>query len=304
MGGNGSGGEVKMNKTWAIIKLLRPQHWLKNILVAVPLFFSMGMDNAHNILIVLLGFITFSAISSAVYVMNDIADKEKDKKHSIKCKRPIAAGLVSERAGVIIAVSLLLVSLALNYCACQKVISPEFFVLLVYFLINIWYSLGGGKKIPIIDVSLLAAGFLLRVLYGCVIIDVQMSNWLYLTIIAFAYYMGLGKRRGELNNQGEETREVLSSYGSAFLNNSMSIFMALTLVFYSLWVVDESTIQRVGNEYLVWSVPIVIIICLKYGLNIEKANEQGDPVEVLLKDKVLIGLCVVFALYVFGVFYL
>ena len=160
------------------------------------------------------------------------------------------------------------------------------------------------KNKPILDLVLLSAGFLLRVLYGGEITDVPISYWLYLIVITFSFYMGFGKRRGELEIKGDKnTREVLKKYSYEFLDKKMSIFMALTLVFYSLWTVDKKTTDVVGNDLFIWTVPLVIIIFLRYSYVIELGESDGDPVEVLLSDKVLISLVIVYILVTIIFFY-
>lgn len=127
---------------------------------------------------------------------------------------------------------------------------------------------------------------------------IEISNWLYLTIIAFAFYFGLGKRRNELAGSGSsETRKVLQYYNHNFLDKNMYLCVALGIMFYSLWTIEHT------SEYLVWSVPMVLVICMKYSLDIE-GRSDGDPVEVLVHDKVLVIMCLVYGLMVLGMLYL
>ncbi len=289
-----------MQKFKALIKLMRPKHWVKNFLIFIPLFCSLEIRNVDSVQKVLAGFIAFSFITSVVYIVNDIFDEEKDRRHPIKCKRPIASGMVKKREAVFLAIVLFVSAffidgLIFDFSYWDGMVAT--LVMLVYFIINMIYSFR-GKNVPILDVTLLASGFVIRVIYGCVIINVSLSHWLYLTILSFAYYMGLGKRRGELQINGAISRKVLKYYTMDFLNKNMQMFMTLTLVFYSLWTIDENTVARVGNNFLVWSVPIVILICLKYSMNIEKNTELADPMEVLFQDKVLLVLGMVFILFV------
>lgn len=293
-----------MKKIKALIKLMRPKHWAKNFLIFIPLFCSMEFRNADSVLKVLEGLLAFSFISSVIYIINDIFDVEKDKKHPTKCNRPLASGEVKKMeagllAGVLFVGALLMNELIFSASIIDGIIA--ILTLMAYFLINLVYSFK-GKQVPILYVTLLASGFVIRVIYGCVIIDVSLSHWLYLTILAFAYYMGLGKRRGEMQVNGSSSRDVLKYYTMNFLNKNMQIFMALTLVFYSLWTIDEKTVERVGNSFLIWSVPLVIVICLKYSLNIERDDELADPMEVLFKDKVLIFLGILFVIFMLTIF--
>lgn len=289
-----------MKKLKELIKLIRPKHWVKNFLIFIPLFCSLEIRNINSVKKVLVGVVAFSLITSVVYIVNDIFDEKKDRMHPTKCKRPIASGKVKKEEAIFLAVILFISAFIMNEFifdfSYHKGLAATV-IIMVYFIINMVYSFR-GKNVPILDVTLLALGFVIRVLYGCVIINVSLSHWLYLTILSFAYYMGLGKRRGELQVNGTTSRKVLKYYTMDFLNKNMQMFMTLTLVFYSLWTIDENTVERVGNNFMVWSVPIVILICLKYSMNIEKSTELADPIEVLFQDKVLLVLGIVFVLFV------
>ena len=139
---------------------------------------------------------------------------------------------------------------------------------------------------------ILALGFLIRVLYGGALINVEVSNWLFLTVLSISFYLGLGKRRNELIAQektGNTTRSVLKYYNKEFLDKNMYMCLSMTIIFYSLWC------QDLNSDYIMWTIPIVLLICMKYSLNIE-SNSSGDPVEVLLKDKILMLLVGIYAI--------
>lgn len=286
------------------IKLMRPKHYLKNGLILAPLFFSKEINILNKIIDVLFAFLAFSLISSTIYIINDTMDAEKDRQHPKKCKRPIASGQISKKNAIIFSILLFILSFTFHYFGNRnKLFSISTIYLISYFFINLSYSLGLKNK-PILDLVLLSAGFLLRVLYGGEITDVPISYWLYLIVITFSFYMGFGKRRGELEIKGDKnTREVLKKYSYEFLDKKMSIFMALTLVFYSLWTVDKKTTDVVGNDLFIWTVPLVIIIFLRYSYVIELGESDGDPVEVLLSDKVVISLVIVYILVTIIFFY-
>ena len=154
------------------------------------------------------------------------------------------------------------------------------------------------------DVTILVAGFLIRILYGALVTEITISNWLYLTVIAVAFYFALGKRRNELKHLGDgETRQVLKAYPINFLDKNMGMCLTLANVFYALWSMDEKTMSFYNNEYLIFTVPIVLLITMKYSLDIE-GESDGDPVEVLLHDKVLLALCVIYLAIMFMILYL
>lgn len=283
------------------LKLMRVHHYLKNVLIFLPLVFSQNLFNLVLLKKTILGFLSFSILSSIVYIINDIQDVEKDRKHPTKCKRPIASGAVSVREAYLLAIIIAVVGIILNYFACGFSILGWVFVLL-YIGLNFAYSMG-LKNLPIIDITILVSGFLLRVLYGSAITSIEVSNWLYLTVISMSFYLGLGKRRNELNTQGSKSRKVLKFYNHNFLDKNMYMCLGLTIVFYSLWCVDSTTIARYSNNNIVWTVPLVMLICMKYSLNVE-GESDGDPVSVLLKDKILMGMAFLYAIIVLLIIYL
>ena len=285
-----------MDKIKSYIKLMRVKHYIKNLLIFLPLIFSLNFNNIQMNIKVLLGFIVFSLTCSIVYIINDIQDVEKDRKHPEKCKRPIASGKVSVKEAWILALVLFIIVAIL--CVWSEIDYKSILILLTYLAINILYS-KVLKNIPLLDVIVLVACYVLRVLFGATLIGVFVSHWLYLTIISFAFYLALGKRRNEMTKSlenGTETRNVLKYYTKDFLDKNMYMCLALTIVFYSLWCVDEITITKFDINYLIWTIPLLIIICMKYSLNIE-GNSYGDPVDVILSDKVLVILILIYCIF-------
>lgn len=297
------GFDFKMEKLKNYLKLIRIKHYLKNFLVFAPLLFSGNFFEVTLLLKTLLSFIAFSFTASVVYIINDIRDVEKDKLHPIKKERPIASGKVSKKEGIILAILLFIISIFINWNISTSPIS--FIILLSYLLMNIAYSFG-LKNLPIIDILILSIGFLLRVFYGAVILNLNVSNWLYLTILSISFYLGLGKRRNEID-KSKNSRKVLEHYNRNFLDKNMYMCLALTIIFYSLWCVDPINSLRFGDlNYLLFTVPIVMIICMKYSLNIE-GDSFGDPVDVVFSDKTMLaliiiyGLCILLLLYIFPI---
>lgn len=270
------------------LKLMRIKHYFKNLLIFLPLIFSMSFYSLENDIKTVIGFILFSLVCSMVYIINDINDIEKDKKHPRKCKRPLASGEVTKKEAYILLAILAIIVIGGSVLMNTGIYSS--IILVVYLILNILYS-KFLKNIPIIDVICLVIGFVLRVVYGASIIDVEVSNWLYLTIISFSFYLALGKRRNELQ-AGTDTRAVLKYYNKDFLDKNMYMFLTLMIVFYSMWCVDASNIVKFDNK-LIFTVPILMIICMKYSMNIERQSE-GDPVEILFSDKVLMALVLIF----------
>ena len=286
-----------MEKIKNYLKLMRIQHYIKNFLIFLPLIFSLNFYDLTMDLKVILGFVVFSLTCSIVYIINDIHDMDKDKMHPKKCKRPIAAGTVSKKEAYVLAVVLLIIIIIINILANLNFFSMG--ILLLYLVLNILYTLK-LKKVPLIDVIILVSCYVIRVVYGAVLINVFVSYWLYLTIISFAFYLSLGKRRNELDikdlsGENENTREVLKYYTKGFLDKNMYMCLALTIIFYSLWCVDTSTIEKFNVNYLIWTIPLLIIICMKYSLNIE-GDSYGDPVEVLLSDRIIMILVILYVI--------
>ncbi len=281
------------------IKLIRAKHYIKNLLIYLPLVFNGTFFNLAKLETATLGFIIFCFISSVVYIINDLKDLEKDKLHPTKCKRPLAAGLISSNQAITVLIVLLLLvaCLSLLYFPASAIAYP-----LLYLVLNIAYSYG-LKNQPLIDVTILSSGFLLRIIYGGIINDIKISNWLFLTILAMALFFSLGKRRNEImQSNGTETRSVLKRYPIAFLDKSMYMCLTLGNVFYALWSMDNVTEINYHNFPMIYSFPIVLLITLRYCLLIE-GESDGDPIEVVMRDKMLLLLCLLYIIVIFIVRY-
>lgn len=284
------------------IKLIRLKHWLKNILVFLPLFFSKNLLNFDLLFSCILAFLIFSLTSSVIYILNDLNDIENDKKHPIKKERPLASGAISKKQAVVAMVILAVVDVILMYLLYRHWANMLIFVIpSLYLIVNIFYSFG-LKKLPIIDVAIIVLGFVLRVMYGGVVIDIEVSKYLYLMVIFGAFFLGFGKRRNEIVKNGNKSRSVLKMYNQDFLDKNMYVALALAIVSYTLWCVDSSTVARIGNDYVFWTVPLVMIILLLYSLDIE-GDSHGDPTEVVLSDKKLLVVVTVYVLVMAGILY-
>jgi decaprenyl-phosphate phosphoribosyltransferase len=279
------------------IKLMRPKHYLKNGLIFLPLVFSGALFDSTSFVHVLIAAVMFSLASSIVYIINDIKDAEKDKLHVKKRHRPIASGKVPISVAVCLIVVLMAIVVTVGLLIGINL--AGWLLIASYVSINIGYSFG-LKHIPIMDVAILAAGFVIRVFYGASIVGIDVSSWLYLTVIAGAFYMALGKRRNEILVTGTESRKVNQLYSVNFLDKNMYVALSLLLVFYSLWTIDSPT----GNESLFWTVPLVMLLFMLYSHNLEKEGSLGDPVEVLLGDKILLLLSLLYVILAIGILYI
>ncbi len=277
-------------KDW--IKLLRVKHYIKNLLVFIPMFFGGEIFVVEKIIKAMFGFVCFCLVSSSIYILNDIRDVEKDRNHPTKKERPIASGRVSTRWAIAVMIFCLMIAIAISLIIGSW---EGGLCLTLYFVLNVAYSMGLKNK-PIIDIVILASGFVIRVFYGGFITDIEVSKWLYLVVTTGSLYMGLGKRRNELKKQ-TDTREVLKSYNEAFLDKNMYVCVALANVFYALWTLE------MPDPRISWTIPVFIVMLMCYSLDAE-GDSDGDPVEVILKDKVLIGIIVVYAASIFSLLYI
>lgn len=280
------------------IKLMRVKHYIKNLLIFLPLLFSGLMLEKSKLITTIFGFICFSFIASSIYIINDIKDMKSDRNHKTKCNRPIASGKIRPINAIIFMIFLLFIVTII--CIFMKFNIISILLILLYFILNICYSMG-AKNIPLVDVIILVSGFVIRLLFGASLIGINVSNWLYLTVISASFYLGLGKRRNELM-KSKKTRHVLKYYNKEFLDKNMNVFMTMTIIFYSLWTTDYEIVSK-SNNLLIWTVPFLIIILLKYSMDIE-GNSDGDPVEVIVKDKILLALGMVYGIAMLLILYI
>jgi 4-hydroxybenzoate polyprenyltransferase len=271
-----------VKKFAAIINLLRPYQWVKNILVFSGLFFSTSLFKDHTFLISLAAFVIFCMASSGVYVLNDIGDIEHDKLHPIKKNRPIASGKVSVNHAIVIMSTLLLLSLISAFY-----LEKEFFVLIIiYVAFNISYSFG-LKNIVILDAMIVAFGFLIRVFSGCAVIHVIVTPWLFICSLTIALLLSFGKRRNEINllkSEAKNHRNSLSFYNVQFLDMILTICGATAIATYSLYTMAVETVARFGSQRLIMTTPFVIYGVFRYIYLIYTRNEGGDPTKLLVSD--------------------
>lgn len=287
-----------MSNIFDYFKLMRIKHYLKNFLIFLPLIFNGNLFNCSYLFKTFIGFIIFSMICSIIYIINDIRDVDNDRKHEKKKYRPIASGRVSIKSGIVLSFILLLISILLLILFKLPIYSV--LLLIIYFVINFAYSFG-IKNVPLLDIVILTSGFVIRVLFGASITNIFVSNWLYLTVMSVSFYLALGKRRGEIKNK-KHARKVLKYYTKEFLDKCMYMCLGIAIVFYSLWTVDDNIINRVGKN-LVWTVPVVIIICMRYSMLIENEDNDGDPVEVIFGDRAIIILSLLYVILLLVLIY-
>lgn len=264
-----------------IFKSLRPKQWTKNFFVFAAILFSQNIYNVSLLFKVVAVFIIFSLLSSSIYLINDVADIEKDKNHPKKKHRPIAAGRVPSWAAILLSIILLTFSLGASFALNFN----TGLVSLIYLLQSIFYTLY-FKNIVIMDVLLIAFGFILRVVAGGVVINVDISVWLLICVTLLALFLALCKRRNEislLSKNASSHREILDSYSIGLLDQMISIVTSSTLVVYSLYTFLSSP-----NLYLMFTIPFVLYGIFRYLFLVHKKEGGGEPEDIVLKDKPMI----------------
>ena len=286
----------------ALIKTMRLRQWTKNGFVFFALIFDRQLFIVESFWRTVIGFFLFCLISSAVYLFNDIADVEADRNHPTKKLRPIASGKLPVRVAVIAALLLTFVSLSLAY-----VLSPLFALILTsYLIINLLYS-RWLKHVSILDVLIISSGFVLRVAAGVILIYPveRFSPWLYMITVLFSLYIGLGKRRAEMNllAQGAAAhRKVLEGYTIPLLDQYITIVSGMTIVAYSLYTFSAPNLPE--NHTMMLTIPFVVYGIFRYLQLIQFGHAAGSPDEVALKDRPLQIAVLLWGLTVIAIFYL
>ncbi len=266
---------------------LRPTHWVKNILVFLPLVFAFRLTDLAAVSRSSIAFFCFCALASAGYIFNDLIDLVSDQCHPLKKLRPLASGKVSPDRAKTLAIILL----AAAFCLALLFLNASFlFVLAGYFFLQIAYVLI-LKKIVIIDVMALAGFYILRVVGGLAAIQAEISYWMVICIGLLALFLGFSKRRHELKiltKKATVHRTVLAHYNIYFIDQMISVITAAILMSYTLYTVDPSTAMRFGTYQLIWTTPFVYYGIFRYFYNVHCRGKGGDPVRLLLSDPAMI----------------
>jgi len=272
---------------------MRPHQWVKNGLVAAPLFFTPEQVTVDSVIAVAIAIACFCFISSSVYILNDYADREADRQHPEKKDRPLAAGTVS----VPMAFGLLGILLAAGFGGAFVLIGPQVVPFLaIYFVLNLAYSFG-LKKLALIDVMIIALGFIIRVEAGAAAADLIPSVWIMIMTGLGALFIALAKRRDDLvRTLDGGHRKSLEGYNLQFLDSAMSIVIGAVVVAYLIYTTDADVIARMGTNKLYYTAPFVVLGLFRY-LQITLVEERsGSPTKVILTDKFLMGVGVLWAL--------
>jgi 4-hydroxybenzoate polyprenyltransferase len=287
----------------ALFKSMRPRQWTKNVFVFAAVVFDrqLSLSNLTPLARSMAAFIIFCLLSSSVYIINDIMDVEADRRHPTKRNRPIASGKLPINVAVVAAVVLVAFSLAASYLLSSMLA----LIAALYFVVNLAYS-AYLKHVPLVDVIIIAAGFVLRVGAGVAVIQVQrFSPWLYVVTTLFALYIGFGKRRAEivlLSDEANAHRPVLEGYNLPLLDHLITVVSTSTIITYSFYTFSAPNVPE--NHTMMLTIPFVMYGVFRYLLLIHVKQEGGVPEELLMKDRPLQIVILIWGISVLIIFYL
>lgn len=271
-----------------ILKLIRPHQWLKNVFVLIPMFFGGSLLDPEDIRASLLTFLAYSFVASSVYCFNDINDVEADRRHPVKCKRPLASGAVSMgTAWMLMALMFVLAALMTALLGDRGHILKVGGVLLFYYILNICYC-AKLKQYAIVDVCIVAFGFVLRVLAGGFATDITLSKWLVLMTFLLTLFLSFAKRRDDvlrMNETGKPPRKNTIRYNLTFINQAITITASVTLVCYIMYTVSPEVVARLGSDLLYLTSVFVLLGLLRYMQITVVDKKSGDPTKIMLRDR-------------------
>lgn len=271
-----------------LLKLIRPHQWLKNVFVMIPMFFGGSLLDPSDIRASVVTFFAFSFIASSVYCFNDIIDVEADRRHPVKCKRPIASGAISVRSAWALMALMFLLSVG-TVCLLDTyshVINVGL-VILIYYILNILYC-SKLKQYAIVDVCIIAFGFVLRVLAGGFATDIALSKWFVLMTFLLTLFLSFAKRRDDvlrMNETGEPPRKNTIRYNLTFINQAITITASVTLVCYIMYTVSPEVVNRFHSDLLYLTSVFVLLGLLRYIQITVVDKRSGDPTKMMLRDR-------------------
>lgn len=271
-----------------IARVIRPQQWIKNVFVLVPLFFGGSLLDTTDIIAAVTAAMAFCFISSSIYCLNDIIDVEDDRRHPTKCHRPIASGKISVAQAYVMMALMVALSFGSVALLGGYALGVEAVVGL-YLLMNVAYCFV-LKRYAILDVCTIAFGFVLRLFAGGIATGIGLSNWIVLMTFLLTLFLSFAKRRDDvlkMNQTGHAPRKNTSRYNLDFINQAITITATVTLVCYVMYTVSPEVEQRIGTRYLYLTTVFVIIGILRYLQLTLVDNKSGDPTKAMLHDRVL-----------------
>jgi len=262
---------------------MRPHQYVKNIFIFLPIFFALQITNMDFLFQAFIAFIAFSLTASAIYILNDYFDIEEDRQHPKKKYRPLASGTISKKNGI-----MLMIFLSLSGALLMMSLSLEaLFILLVYIVMNIAYSLY-LKHIAILDVTIIAIGFVLRLFIGSAVTGIALSMWIVIMTFLLALFMALAKRRDDVLiylNTGKKMRKVIDGYNLQFLDGAMMIMASVVIVAYILYTTSSEVVSRVHSQYLYLTSLFVILGIMRYLQIAFVVKDSGSPTKIVLTDR-------------------
>jgi 4-hydroxybenzoate polyprenyltransferase len=272
---------------WSLALALRPRQWTKNLVVLAGLIFGERLLDPAAVADATVAFAVFCLLSGVVYVVNDVRDREADRLHPTKSRRPIASGDLPVATALVLAAVLTVLALGIAFRLSSGfgAVGLAYLVLLV--LYSVWL-----KHTVILDVLTLALGFVLRAWGGAVAVDVVMSHWLLLLTLLLALFLALSKRRAELVTLADDARHhrpSLAEYSPQLLDQMISVVTASTLLAYALYTIDQDTVVRFGTDRLIWTLPFPLYGIFRYLYLVHRRDGGGNPSEILLSDRPLLA---------------
>ncbi len=262
--------------------LLRPHQYIKNLFVLAPIFFAGFVADMHLLAQSFYAFLLFSLTASSVYILNDIMDVTEDRLHPKKKNRPIASSLISVAEAWVIFTFLVVIVLIVSW-----IFSPNLtYILILYIVMNVLYSLG-MKHIPIIDITIISLGFVLRVIAGSVIIETQPSMWIILMTFLLSFFLGLSKRRDDvlININGLKVRKSIDGYNLDFVNAAMTVMASAVIFSYISYTISGSVQERLDTDYLYLTVLFVIVGIFRYFQITFVEENSGSPTKIMINDR-------------------
>lgn len=291
-----------MKQLYYILQTARPKQWIKNCFIFIALFFSMSFLNPVMVLKTVESFVLFCFLASGIYIFNDIIDVENDKIHPKKKNRPIAAGKLKIKNAYLAFVLMSLLAIFGSYFVNWQVC----LLFSIYFILFLTYSLK-LKHFVIIDILVIAFGFVLRVLIGAFAISVPVSHWLVICTIFISLFLGFSKRRQKLitlQNQSAKHRKALSEYSPQFLDQMVAISTASIIISYTLYTTAAETVARIHTDGLIYTVPFVLYGVFRYLYLVYQKKEGGSPSELIISDKPFLANIILWVIAVFVILYL
>lgn len=291
----------------SILKLIRPHQWIKNVFVLIPMFFGGSLLDPEDIRASVLTFFAYSFIASSVYCFNDINDVEADRRHPVKCKRPLASGAIKiGTAWTLMALMLVIAAAFVVMLGDQEHILKVGGILLFYYIMNICYC-AKLKQYAIVDVCIVAFGFVLRVLAGGFATDITPSKWLVLMTFLLTLFLSFAKRRDDvlrMNETGEPPRKNTIRYNLTFINQAITVTSSVTLMCYIMYTVSPEVVARFDSDMLYLTSVFVLLGLLRYMQITVVDKKSGDPTKMVLHDRFTQLVVLVWALTFLVLIYL